>query len=68
MRVIKTFATAKRVPAGEVVKRDNVIVIVNEGQSCMALVPRWGEWGAALEDGTRLVEGQNYRITIEVDS
>lgn len=66
MRTIETYAEAKRIPAGEVIKRDNINIICNEGQSCIALVPRWTNWGATLKDGTKLKEGRTYKIIIEV--
>lgn len=66
MRTITTYAKAKRIAAGETTKIENVTLVTNEGQSCIALVPRWGNWGATLEDGTRLKEGESYKITIEV--
>lgn len=66
MRIIETYAEAKRIEAGEIKQRGNVIIVENEGQTCIALVPRWANWGETLEDGTRLKEGETYKITIEV--
>lgn len=65
-KVIETYAKAKRMPAGETVVSGKAVVITNEGQSCMCLVPRWANWGNTLEDGSRLEEGKTYKITIEI--
>jgi hypothetical protein len=43
------------------------VSIDNEGQFCIALVPRWGNWGATLEDGTKLIEGKVYKISIVIE-
>ena len=67
MKSIRTWAVAKRIPIGEWIESSNMVIISNEGQSAIALVPRWKDWGASLEDGTSLEEGKIYKIIIEVE-
>ena len=69
VKVIETYATAKWVSARTETKNANgeVIAVDNEGQSCIALIPIWANWGKTLMDGTELKEGKSYKITIEVD-
>jgi hypothetical protein len=66
MKIIETYAQAKRIPAGYKRTEGNITAIINEGQSCIALIPGWENWGATLKDGTRLKEGKYYKITIEI--
>jgi len=64
---IETLAQAKRIDAGEVIKQEGFTLVSNEGQSCIALVPRWANWGATLQNGKKLIEGRTYKIIIEVE-
>ena len=57
MRTIETYAEAKRIPAGGLTQIGNMTVITNEGQSCIALIPRWASWGTTLEETAKLKGG-----------
>ncbi|MFA5724417.1 MAG: hypothetical protein WC979_09245 [Candidatus Pacearchaeota archaeon] len=68
-RTITTYAEAEYKSCCEEIKSvdEKVLMISNEGQYCISLVPRWSNWGSTLEDGTKLQIGKVYKITIEVE-
>ena len=69
MKIIKTGAQAMWVSARTETKdpEGGGVSIANEGQSCIALVPVWANYGRTLLDGTELEGGKYYKITIEID-
>jgi hypothetical protein len=68
-RTITTYAEAEYKSCREAIKSADgkSVTISNEGQGCICLVPRWSNWGATLEDGTKLHIGKVYKINIEVE-
>jgi hypothetical protein len=67
-KIIETIAEASWKSCREEVRGpDGSISVANEGQACITLTPRWGNWGSTLEDGTKLEAGKCYKITIEVE-
>ena len=67
--IITTTAKAICVPLYEKIemKRKGIVAIIGDGQSAMALLPSWDNWGATLASGEKLQEGKRYQITIELD-
>jgi hypothetical protein len=68
-KIIKTIAEASWKSCRREIldNAGRTVGIENEGQSCITLTPRWSNWGSSLEDGTKLVAGKHYKITIEVE-
>jgi len=68
-RLIETFAKAKLISLRQETRNaDGIVVAVdNEGQTGMALIPNWKDWGRELIDGTKLEEGKYYKIIIEIE-
>ena len=67
-KIIETMAQAKWISARTEIKdlEGRVIGVDNEGQTCIALIPVWANWGRTLLDGTELEGGKHYKITIEI--